>query len=133
MNGCLQLNSQPWKLQGSNGLKLLPPRQDRDDSIYFEANWSFIPPDVEVVPLPPVAPQLRLRLNGCVPGLRDWRDLENLFLGYHEPIDGKEPAASDKSPDTRGPDMWLWLPGETKALRYGTLGDQSKIRRTARP
>jgi hypothetical protein len=37
--------------------------------------------------------------------LRDWRDLENLCLGYHEPIDGKE------LPDTRGPDMWIFQPG----------------------
>jgi hypothetical protein len=119
MNGCLQLNSQPWKLRGSDGLKLLLPRQHRDGSIYFEANWSFVPPDVDTATLPADAPQLRLRLIGFVPGLRDWRDLENLFLGYHEPVDSKEPADNEDAPDTRGPDMWLWLPGETKPMRFG--------------
>lgn len=120
MNGCLQLNSQSWKLRGSDGLKLFLPRQHRDGSIYYETDWTFVPPDVDVATLPADAPQLRLRLIGFVPGLRDWRDLENLFLGYHEPIDGKEPSDGDDAPDTRGPDMWLWLPGETKALRYGS-------------
>jgi len=113
MNGCLQINSQKWKLFGSDGLKLFLPRQKLDNSIYFQADWSFVPPDMEVATAPADAPKLRLRLIGFVPGLRDWRDLENLFLGYGEPIDGKE------LPDTRGPDMWIWLPDETKPLRFG--------------
>jgi hypothetical protein len=68
---------------------------------------------VDAATMPADASKLRLRLIGWVPGLRDWRDLENLFLGYHEPIDGKE------LPDTRGPDIWIWPPGETKPLRFG--------------
>src|SRR5665213_3561784 len=99
MIGCLQINSQKWKLFGSDGLKLFLPRQKLDNSIYFQADWSFVPPDVEVATVPADAPKLRLRLIGFVPGLRDWRDLENLFLGYHERIDGNEPS------ETRGPDM----------------------------
>ncbi len=62
--------------------------------------------------MPADAPKLRLRLIGFVPGRRDWRDLENLFLGYHEPIDGKE------LPDTRGPDMWIFQPGATSDPEY---------------
>jgi hypothetical protein len=113
MNGCLQINSQKWKLFGSDGLKLFLPRQKLDNSIYFQADWSFVPPDVEVATVSADAPKLRLRLIGFVPGLRDWRDLENLFLGYHEPIDGKE------LPDTRGPDMWIFQPGATTDPEYG--------------
>jgi hypothetical protein len=113
MSGRLQINSQKWKLSGSEGLKLFLPRTRRDDSIYFQTDWSFVPPEVEVATMPADAPKLRLRLIGFVPGLHDWRDLENLFLGYSEPIDGKE------LPDTRGPDIWIWPPGETKPLRYG--------------
>jgi hypothetical protein len=46
--------------------------------------------------------------------LRDWRDLENLFLGYHDRIDSDEP------PETRGPDMWIFQPGETTDPRYAS-------------
>ncbi|HZL79963.1 MAG TPA: hypothetical protein VFC17_14095, partial [Candidatus Limnocylindrales bacterium] len=113
MSGYLQINSQKWKLCGSDGLKLFLPRQHRDSSVYFQTDWSFVPPEVEAATVPADAPKLRLRLIGYVPGLRDWRDLENLFLGYHERIDGKE------LPDTRGPDIWIWPPGETKPLRFG--------------
>ncbi len=113
MSGCLQINSQKWKLRDSDGLKLFLPRETRDGSIYFQTDWSFVPPDVEPATAPADAPKLRLRLIGFVPCLRDWRDLENLFLGYHEPIDGKE------LPETRGPDMWIWPPGETQPLRFG--------------
>jgi hypothetical protein len=113
MTGCLQINSQKWNLCGSDGLKLFLPRQHREGSIYFQTDWSFVPPEVDAANVPADAPKLRLRLIGWVPGLRDWRDLENLFLGYHEPLDGKE------LPDTRGPDMWIWPPGETDPLRYG--------------
>jgi hypothetical protein len=98
---------------GSDGLKLFLPRQHHDDCIYFQTDWSFVPPEVDAATVPADAPKLRLRLIGYVPGLRDWRDLENLFLGYHEPIDGKE------LPDTRGPDIWIWPPGETAPLRFG--------------
>jgi len=113
MNGCLQINAQKWNLCGSDGLKLFLPRQHRDSCVYFQADWSFVPSGAEAATVPADAPKLRLRLIGFVPGLRDWRDLENLFLGYHEPIDGQE------LPDTRGPDMWIWPPGETKPLRFG--------------
>ena len=107
MSGCLQINSQKWNLWGSDGLKLFLPRERRSSSIYFEADWSFVPSGVEAATVPAETPRLRLRLIGFVPGLRDWRDLENLFLGYGEPMDGKE------LPDTRGPDMWIFQPGAT--------------------
>ena len=87
MSGCLQINSQKWNLWGSDGLKLFLPRQQRENAIYFQTDWSFVPPGVDAATVPADAPRLRLRLIGYVPGLRDWRDLENLFLGYHEPID----------------------------------------------
>lgn len=114
MSGCLQINEQKWNLCGSDGLKLYLPRQHRDKCIYFQTNWSFVPPDVDAANVPVGAPRLRLRLIGSVPGLRDWRDLENLFLGYHEPIDG-----GNELPDTCGPDMWIWPPGQTEPLRFG--------------
>jgi len=114
MSGCLQINSQKWNLSGSDGLKLYLPREKLHSCICFQTNWSFVPPEVDTATMPADAPKLRLRLIGFVPGLRGWRDLENLFLGYHEPIDGKE------LPDTRGPDMWIWQPGETEPLRYGS-------------
>jgi hypothetical protein len=107
MSGCLQINSQKWKLWGSDGLKLFLPRERRDGSIYFQTDWSFVPPDVDAATVPADAPKLRLRLIGFVPGLRDWRDLENLFLGYHDRIDSDEPS------ETRGPDMWIFQPGAT--------------------
>jgi len=113
MSGCLQINSQKWNLSGSDGLKLFLPREHRDQCIYFQTDWSFVPSGLEAATTPADAPKLRLRLIGWVPGLRDWRDLENLFLGYHEPVDGKE------LPDTRGPDIWIWPPGETDPLRFG--------------
>jgi hypothetical protein len=113
MSGCLQINSQKWNLWGSEGLKLLLPRQHREGCIYFETDWFFVPSGVEAATVPADAPKLRLRLIGWVPGLRDWRDLENLFLGYGEPIDGKE------LPDTRGPDMWIFQPGATTDPEYG--------------
>ena len=113
MSGCLQINSQTWNLAGSDGLKLFLPREHRAGCIYFQTDWSFLPSAVDPATAPSDAPRLRLRLIGFVPGLRDWRDLENLFLGYHEPIDGKELE------DARGPDMWIWPPGATAPLRYG--------------
>jgi hypothetical protein len=113
MSLCLRLNSQEWKLLGSAGLKLFLPRQRHHSCIYFQGDWSFVLPEAAAAPVPADAPKLRLRLIGFVPGLRDWRDLENLYLGYKEPVDGKQ------LPDTRGPDMWIWPPGETKPLRYG--------------
>ena len=112
MSGCLQINSQKWNLRGSDGLKLFLPRERRDNSIYFQADWSFVPPEVEPATVPAAAPALRLRLIGHVPGLRDWRDLENLFLGYHEPMDGQE------LPDTRGPDLWIFPPGADSDPEY---------------
>ena len=112
MSKGLQLNSQKWTLSGSNGLKLFLPRQRHERCIYFQMDWSFIPAE-GAAPVPADAPKLRLRLIGFVPGLRDWRDLENVYLGY------KEPVAGEKLPDTRGPDMWIWPPGETKPLHYG--------------
>jgi len=93
-------------------MKLFLPREKLENSIYFQTDWSFVPPEAAAA-VPADAPRLRLRLIGYVPGLRDWRDLENLFLGYHEPVDGKE------LPDTRGPDIWIWPPGETAPLRFG--------------
>jgi len=113
MSGCLQINSQKWNLCGSDGLKLFLPRQKLENAIYFQTDWSFVPPGVAAATAPADAPRLRLRLIGYVPGLRDWRDLENLFLGYHEPIDGQELE------DTRGPDMWIWPPDGTPPLKYG--------------
>jgi len=113
MNGCLQINSQKWTLCSSDVLKLFLPRQRHNDCIYFQTNWSFVPSEVDPSSVPADAPKLRLRLIGYVPGLRDWRDLENLFLGYHEPVDGKE------LPDTRGPDMWIFQPGATSDPEYG--------------
>jgi hypothetical protein len=93
---------------------LFLPREHRARCIYFQADWSFVPADVAATPsAPTAAPPLRLSIIGWVPGLSDWRDLENLFLGYHEPPDGKQLE------DTRGPDLWIWLPGETTPLRYG--------------
>jgi hypothetical protein len=82
MNGCLQINSQKWNLWGSDGLKLLLPRQHKDGSIYFQTDWSFVPSDVEPATVPAATPKLRLRLIGQLPGLRDWRDVENFFVGY---------------------------------------------------
>jgi len=114
MSGSLQLNSEKWKLCGSDGLKLFLPRQKLESAIYFQTDWSFITPRVDAATVPADAPKLRLRLIGHVPGLRDWRDLENLFLGYHERIDDEEPS------ETRGPDIWVWQPGETKPLRFGS-------------
>ena len=122
MSGCLQINSQSWTLCGSDGMKLFLPREHRAGCIYFQANWSFVPAAVAATPPSPAAPPsptaapppLRLQIIGCVPGLSDWRDLENLFLGYHEPPDGKQLE------DTRGPDLWIWPPGETKPLRFGS-------------
>ena len=115
MSGFLQLNSQKWKLCGSDGLKLFLPRQHRERAVYFQTDWSFVPPDVDAATVPADAPRLRLRLIGYVPGLRDWRDLENLFLGYNQEIDGEEPPE-----ETRGPDIWVWQPGETKPLKFGS-------------
>jgi hypothetical protein len=112
MSGCLQINSQKWKLRGSDGLKLFLPRQRLDSSIYFRTDWSFVPPEVDAATVPADAPALRLRLIGYAPGLRDWRDLENLFLGYHEEIEGDEPS------EARGPDMWIFQPGETTDPLY---------------
>jgi hypothetical protein len=105
MSGQLQINSQKWNLWGSDGMKLFLPRERRDGSIYFQTDWSFIPPEVDATTVPAETPKLRLRLIGWVPGLRDWRDLEDLFLGYSEAVDGKQ------LPDTRGPDMWIFQPG----------------------
>ncbi len=93
-------------------MKLCLPRQHKNGSIYFQTDWSFVPAEVEAAIVPDDAPRLRLRLIGNVPGLRDWRDLENLFLGCHEPVDGKE------LPDTRGPDMWIFQPGATSDPEY---------------
>jgi hypothetical protein len=112
MSGCLQINSQKWNLWGSDGLKLFLPRQHQN-CIYFEADWSFVPSDVDPATVAADVPKLRLRLIGFVPDLRDWRDLENLFLGYHEPIDGKE------LPETRGPDMWIFQPGAAGDPEFG--------------
>jgi hypothetical protein len=114
MSGCIQINSQKWKLRGSEGLKLFLPRQRLENSIYFQTDWSFVPPEADAATVPADALKLRLRLIGFVPGLRDWRDLENLFLGYHDRIDGNEP------PEARGPDIWIWQPGETEPLRFGS-------------
>ena len=118
MSGCLQINSQQWKLWGSDGLKLFLPRERRDSSIYFQTDWSFVPSGVEVATTPADAPKLRLRLIGFVPGLRDWRDLENLFLGYHDRIEENQ-NEDDEPSIPRGPDIWIWPPGETKPLRFG--------------
>lgn len=107
MSGCLQINSQKWNLWGSDGMKLFLPREIRESAIYFQTDWSFVLPEVEAATVPADAPKLRLRLIGHVPGLRDWRDLENLFLGYHERIDSDEPS------ETRGPDLWIFQPGAT--------------------
>ena len=115
MNGCLQLNSQKWKLCGSDGLKLFLPRQKLYNAIYFQTDWSFVPPEADA---PADAPKLRLRLIGGVSGLRDWRDLENLFLGYHDRIEDNKDE-DDESSDARGPDIWIWPPGETTPLRFG--------------
>lgn len=113
MSGCLQINSQKWKLRDSGGLRLFLPRVKLDNAIYFQADWSFVPPEVDIETMPADAPKLRLRLIGFVPGLRDWRDLENLYLGYHDRIDG------DELSETRGPDMWLFQPGATSDPEYG--------------
>ena len=107
MSGDLQINAQSWQLWGSEGMKLFLPRQHRDRSVYFQMDWSFVPPAVPVASVAAETPKLRLRLIGMVPGLADWRELENLFLGYGEAIGGKE------LPDTCGPDMWIFQPGAT--------------------
>jgi hypothetical protein len=114
MSGCLQINSQTWNLWGSDGLQLVLPRQHQAGCIYFQADWSFVPTGVEPASVPADAPKLRLRLIGLVPGLRDWRDLENLFLGYREPVDPKV----KELPETRGPDMWIFQPGATSDPEY---------------
>jgi len=114
MRGCLQINLQKWKLSDSDGLKLFLPRQELESAIWFQIDWSFVPPEVDAATVPADALRLRLRLIGFVPGLRDWRDLENIFLGYHEQMDGKEPSA------VPGPDLWVWQPGESIPLKFGS-------------
>jgi hypothetical protein len=118
MSGCLQLNSQKWNLWGSDGLKLFLPRQKLENSIYYQTDWSFVPPGVDAATVAADASRLRLRLIGHVPGLRDWRDLENLFLGYHDRIEDNQ-NEDDESSIPRGPDIWIWPPGETKPLQFG--------------
>ena len=117
MSSCLQLNSQTWELREASGLKLFLPRQHRDGSIYFQANWSFVPTELSTqlpaTSVPGDESKLRLQIIGWVPGLRDWRDLENLFVGYGEALTGKQ------IPDTHGPDIWVWLPGQHLPLRFG--------------
>jgi hypothetical protein len=108
----LQINSQKWKLYNSDGLKLFLPRAKLQNAIYFQMDWSFVPPDVDPATVPAEEPRLRLRLIGSVPDLRDWRDLENLFMGYHENFAQKE------LPETRGPDMWIFQPGATSDPDY---------------
>jgi len=127
MSECLQINSQKWNPWGSDGLKLFLPRETRDSCIYFQTDWSFVPPDVDAATVPADAPKLRLRLIGFVPGLRDWRDLENLFLGYHDRIDSDEP------PKMRGPDMWIFQPGETTDPRYASWETDLKLNFPWRP
>ena len=109
----LQINSQEWKLGGTDGMKLFLPRANPDHCIYFQMDWSFVPLDEDVRTVPVAEPKLRLRLIGPVPDLQDWRELENLFLGYHDHFDGKE------LPETRGPDMWIFQPGATSDPDYG--------------
>ena len=118
MSGCLQLNSQEWKLCASDGLKLFLPRQRLESSIYYQTDWSFVAPEVDAETAPAGAPRLRLRLIGFVPKLRDWRDLENLFLGYHDRIEENRDE-DEESSIPRGPDIWIWPPGQTKPLRFG--------------
>jgi len=113
MSECLRLNSQQWILAGSDGLKLFLPRESRDRCIYFQTDWSFLPSGLDTASVPAETARLRLRLIGWVPDLGDWRDLENLYLGYHEPADGKQLE------DTRGPDIWIWPPGVTEPLKFG--------------
>ncbi len=113
MSGCLKINSQSWKLLGSDGLKLFLPRQRLDNSIYFQTDWSFVPPEVDAATVTTDTPKLRLRLIGFVPNLRDWRDLENKYLAFQEQTD------SEDSPVALGPDMWIFQPGETEPLRFG--------------
>ena len=67
MNGCLQINSQKWNLCGYNGLKLFLPRQHQDGSIYFQADWSFVPPEVEVANVPPMRPGCGFASSGSCP------------------------------------------------------------------
>ena len=119
MSGCLQINSQKWNLCGSDGLKLFLPRERLYSSIYYQTDWSFVPAGVDAATAPADASRLRLRLIGHVPGLRDWRDLENLFLGYHDRIEDNQ-NENDESSIPRGPDIWIWQPGETKPLRFGS-------------
>jgi hypothetical protein len=111
MSGLLQFNSQKWKLVRSDGLKLFLPRQHKDRSVYYQTEWFFVAPEAEA--LPADAPKMRLRLIGYVPGLRDWRDLENLYLGFNGEFEDEE------AEPTRGPDLFLWQPGETLPLKYG--------------
>ena len=108
MSTSLQLNSQKWQLAGCDGLRLFLPRLHSEQSIYYHTEWSFAPAEANAA-----SPKLRLKIIGRVPGLRDWRALENLYLGYHDRLGEKEVE------EARGPDMWLWLPGETKPFRFG--------------
>lgn len=113
MNASLQIQSREWSLWESDGLKLFLPRVHRDECIYFQTDWSFVPSGIKEAAVTADTPKLRIRLIGYVPSLRDWRDLENQFLGFHEPIDATEET------DNLGPDMWIWQPGEPEPLGFG--------------
>ena len=109
MSSCLQINSQTWNLWRSEGLKLLLPRIEPQNSIYFQTDWSFVPAEVDPATVPVETPKLRVRLIGNIPELKDWRDLENLRLGFFEDLD--EDEEEDQPDPLRGPDIWIFQPG----------------------
>jgi len=103
MADLLQFNSQLWKLRCSESLKLFLPRSTKPDRVYFDAEWTFVHPDVSDEDFSLNHPMLHMNVMACVPGLRDWRDLAGQKLG-DEDLDEEDDMFF------HGPDLFVYPP-----------------------
>jgi hypothetical protein len=122
MNDVLQFNSQQWKLWRSEGLNLFLPRSTEFDRVYFDAEWTFVRPEVTHETFTFKQPQFHLSVIGCVPDFHDWRDLANRTLADNG--DSDDDSDDELNLLCGGPDLFAYPPDADPKTRPDGWGTQ---------
>jgi hypothetical protein len=109
MADLLQYNGQSWKLRSSEGLTFILPRDRKRDRVYFNAEWSFVHPEVTDENFSRAHPRFYLNVIASVPGLHDWRALAGRTLGGDDD--------EDEDFFCSGPDLYAYPPDKDPKQR----------------
>src|SRR2546421_2316263 len=109
MDGMLDFCGQKWKPQKDGDLTLFLPRKARGE-LYFDCNFSFVPPWLEDEDYDSEHRTLNVDVRGYIPPVDDWQALAGVELETREAI---ELPGGTMVPGMEGPAIKIWSSGGT--------------------